>query len=108
MELTFNKEGGVYVATFEAVEDFALHIEKPQGSLQMYQSTVANGGFALVRSFGDRWQTGTIDEVVPVLISPIYIRLVSAVEPTMAVVTFGAEVEAALNEVIVSSLNNPV
>ena len=88
MELKFEKKGSSYVVTFEAVSDFNLHIEKEQGSLQMYQSTVAGDKFDLVDGFGDKWATGTIDIDFTALVFPKYIRLVSAVEPTKAEVTF--------------------
>lgn len=88
MELTFNKEGGLFVATFEAAGDFNLHIEKAQGSLQMYQSGVGGSNYDLVDAFGDKWEQGVVDLDFTALIYPKYIRLVSAVKPTMAVVTF--------------------
>ena len=108
MDITFNKENDFYVATFEAAADFNLHIEKAQGIFRVYQSTVPNGEYDRVDNVGDQWDNGAIDLDFTALIYPKYIRLVSAVEPTKAVVTFGADVETAINEVIVSSLNNPV
>lgn len=41
MNLTFNQVGNVFVAEFEVTGDFSIHIEKPEGSIAMGQSSVA-------------------------------------------------------------------
>ena len=35
MNLTFNKQGNLYVADFTAESDFALHIEKSAGYIRL-------------------------------------------------------------------------
>lgn len=49
MEITFNKEGSLYVAIFRASNDFNLHIEKNKGWVNLSQTTVENGEFDRIK-----------------------------------------------------------
>jgi hypothetical protein len=108
MELNFTSNGGAYIAEFEAVSEFNIHIEKESGRCEMYQSTVAGGNYARVESFGNMSLAGTIDKDMPGFVFTKYMRIVSEVLPTKAVVTFPADVQAAIDESIVANLNTPV
>lgn len=88
MELTFNKTGDLWVADFTAESDFALHIEKSVGYIRLKQTSVAGTEYAFVRSARFDDNELVIDEVVQSAVYPVNIRVVSVVEPTMAVVTF--------------------
>lgn len=88
--ITFEREGNQYVATFEATGDFALHIERDElGPVTVETSTVPDANFALV----DEFPTGARNKLVidydfVGVVYPKYIRVSSDTEPTLAVVTF--------------------
>ena len=88
MNLTFNKQGNLYVADFTAESDFALHIEKSAGYIRLKQSSVTGAEYAFVRGARFDDHELVIDEIVQSAVYPVNIRVVSVVEPTMAVVTF--------------------
>lgn len=108
MNLTFNKVGNEYVAEFEATGDFNLHIEKDNGYLSVYQSSVAGDNYDGVKGVRMEDLDRVLDIDFTALVYPKYIRIVAGVEPTVAVVTFTASVEEALQSTIVSNLNTPV
>lgn len=108
MELNFTSNGGAYIAEFEAVGDFNVHIEKGSGRCEMYQTTVAGGNYDRVEAFGNMSLAGTIDMDFTCLVYPKYLRIVSEVLPTKAVVTFPSDVQTAIDESIVANLNTPV
>lgn len=90
MELTFtkNEKESAYVAEFEATADFNLHIEREAGGdILLYQRTSGNG-YDIVDGFGVQKHQGTIDIDFTALIFPKFIKIVSKVEPSLAVVTF--------------------
>lgn len=91
MDLVFNKQGNEWVAEFEATADFNLHIEREMsGLVKVYQRT-AGGKYTPIKELS--LQLGsqlTIDYDFVGVVWPKYIKVVSKVEPTLAVVTFAA------------------
>lgn len=87
MELTFVKKGEWYEADFTADKDFNLHIEKANGPLSMYQTTVQGGQYEDVRGLNFGLDNTVVDIDFTALVFPKYIRVVSKVMPTLAVVT---------------------
>ena len=52
MKLNFNKENDLYVAEFEATNDFNVHIERENhGMLAFYQKSIVNGEYAEITDF---------------------------------------------------------
>ena len=88
MELTFNKEGNRYVAEFQTSSDFALHIEKTDGSIGIFSKSVEGGKYDYVRSLNVSQYDKVIDVDVVGVVYPKWIKVESSVMPTMAVVTF--------------------
>ena len=88
-DITFNREGDQYVATFEAPGDFALHIERDElGPVTIGTSTVQGADFALVDDFPTTARNKrVIDYDFAGVIYPKYIKVTSSTEPTLAVVT---------------------
>ena len=88
MELTFGKEGNWYVSEFEVTSDFNLHIEKePKGDFYLYQRT-SGLKYDLIKNFGyNKGGDNIIDVDFTALIYPKWIKVKSAVKPTVAVVT---------------------
>lgn len=109
MELTFTKDGDKYVASFAVTSDFNIHIEKSGGRVTFYQSAVEGAKYdaidGMVMSEGD----GVFDKNVVGVICTTYIKIVSDVLPTMAVVTAGEGAEVGYSEAQISeTLNTPV
>lgn len=94
MTLQFTLEDGLFVAEFEATSRFNLHLERPaSGSIYMKQKTVKNGSYVIVKDFG--WNRDG-DLIIDAdcgqgAVYPKWIRLESAVEPSVAEVTFESE-----------------
>lgn len=88
MDLKFNKQGTKWVAEFEATSDFNLHIEKERGGIYIQQKSVREGKWDSVKNLN----ISPVDEVleygVIVPVPPMFVRIVSEIEPTMAVITF--------------------
>ena len=98
--MTFNKVGNVYVAEFEVTKDFSLHIEKPEGSIAMGQTSVPGAGYDNVRGFSFDAKDRVIDTEVIGTLYPKQIKITCSVLPTMAVVSSEgdmAEIENVLN-----------
>lgn len=93
MELTFNKEGNVYVAEFEVTKEFNLHLEKGDGIVKLYQRTV-NGNYAWVEDFSsdNKFQRVFDYDSGPIYVAPKWLKIVSDVEPTYAAITTEGEV----------------
>jgi hypothetical protein len=92
MDLVFNLSNEMWVAEFEATADFNIHLEREvEGMFKVYQKTSGND-FALIDDLGDVYTQykDVIDYDFAGVIFPKMIRVVSASEPTMAVVTFKA------------------
>lgn len=94
MTLSFTLEDGLFVAEFEAISRFNLHLERPaSGSIYMKQKTVKDGSYVIVKDFG--WNRDG-DLIIDAdcgqgAVYPKWIRLESAVEPSVAEVTFESE-----------------
>lgn len=88
MELQFTQQENVFVAEFTAEADFNIHIEKGNGFVTLYQSGVEGGRYDLVRSLNVNNYDVVIDADCMALVYPKYMRIVSTVMPTMAVITF--------------------
>lgn len=87
MELTFTYDSTMYVAEFQASSDFNLHIEKGEGSVVLYQTTVEGSKYDVVKTIAEYY-----DKVIDIdfvgTVYPKYIKVESSVLPTMAEVTF--------------------
>lgn len=92
MDLTFNKDGGSFVAEFVTTADFNLHIEKSGGDFRIMQKTVENGLYDYIDGLYIPAGNPVIDYDFVASIYPKYIKIVSEVEPTLAVVTSAGEV----------------
>lgn len=97
MELVFKESSQVlsgkpaYEVEFEASSDFSIHIERPAGGrFLVYQKSVANGKYSLVDNVGYQDYKDVFDIDFVGAVYPKWIKVVSEVEPTMAVVTFNA------------------
>lgn len=91
MTLTFTQENGLYVAEFEATAPFSIHLERPKGGfINMLQRSVDSGTFVAVKNFNPNYNaTQVIDaDCGQGAVYPKWIRLESAVEPSVAEVTF--------------------
>lgn len=87
MELTFNKEGSIYVSEFQVDSDFNLHLEKGVGFVKAYQRT-AGDKFALIKDFGNHNGDHVIDVDIVGTVYPKYMKIECEVNPTVAQVTF--------------------
>lgn len=109
MTLSFRKENNKHVATFEAVSDFNLHIEKAKkGVVNFYQKSTADGEYDRIKDIKFEYDDLVLDVDFSALIYPKYIKIVSYVDITKAEVAFPANVEEALQSAIISNLNTPV
>lgn len=92
MDLTFTQQGNSFVAEFEATADFNIHLERDRGGVfRVYQRT-AGSQYALVDEL-DKVYTqykGIVDYDFAGVIFPKMIKVVSATEPSLAVVTFAS------------------
>lgn len=88
-ELSFVKEGSKYVCEIQVTSDFNLHIErKDKGVLYVQQKTTYEGTYDSISGANFAPHDSVIDVDFVASIYPKYIKIVSEVEPTMAVVTF--------------------
>ena len=89
MELTFEKQDNFYVSEFQITSDANLHIEKSTGKLQLFQRTIGAGDYAEIKNFdtSDYDSDKIIDIDLQALVYPKWIKVKSAVKPTVAIVT---------------------
>ena len=89
MELSFVKEGSKYIAEFSATADFNLHLEREDGGLlYVSQRTSESGQYDSIKGGDFAPQDKVVDCDFVGVVYPKYIKIVSEVEPTLAVVTF--------------------
>jgi len=89
MELTFRKEGSKYIAEFAATADFNLHLEREDGGLlYVQQRTSTSGQYDSIKGGDFAPQDKIVDCDFLGVVYPKYIKIVSEVEPTLAIVTF--------------------
>lgn len=87
MELIFEKEHGMYVAEFQAMGDFNIHLERnDRGILNILQSTVADGKYDSI-STHNVIQDRVFDCDFTAMIYPKYIKIISNTEVTRCVIT---------------------
>lgn len=82
------------MAEFEATAPFSIHIERPKGGfINMLQRSVDSGTFVAVKNFNPNYNaTQVIDaDCGQGAVYPKWIRIESAVEPSVAEVTFESE-----------------
>lgn len=91
MDLTFEKQGSVYVSEFTAESDFNLHIEKGDGYLEIKQRT-SGGKYDHVKGIGNNNFDPVIDLDFTGLVYPKTIRVECHVQPSVAIVTSEGEV----------------
>lgn len=90
MELIFTEQDGVYSAEFKATADFNIHLEGlREGNVRVYQKSVEDGQYALVRGSQVYPSYGTVYEFdFSGVVYPKWVKVVTyAVNPTLAVVT---------------------
>lgn len=88
MNLEFQKVNGSYVAEFTATGDFAVHMEKNNNSpVHFYQTSIEGTQYDLCKSLKMAAEDRVLDIAVPLVVSPMYLKVVSYELPTMAVIT---------------------
>ncbi|MBR5198204.1 MAG: hypothetical protein IKW20_00065 [Bacteroidales bacterium] len=92
MELNFtkNSETNYWESEFEVGSDFNLHIEGvPEGKVWVYQRGTSSGQYAYAKSATPYPSLSNVyDFDLQALVYPKFIKVVCAVEPTYAEVTF--------------------
>lgn len=88
MDLTFTKTGGMYVAEFDVTADFNLHLEGIQVENITIMQKGAGNGYDVVRNIPKTpGISNNFDFDFSALVYPKRIKVVSKVEPSLAVVT---------------------
>lgn len=91
MELEFSLQDGRYVAEVKVTGDFNLHIERETaGDIRIMQKTVENGKYDYIDGLYIPAGNSVIDYDFAGVVYPKFIKVISEVEPTLAVVTFNA------------------
>lgn len=91
--IQFVEEGDKYVAEIKVTSDFNLHIERDgQGFLFVDARTTEDGAYDSVRGAQFNYSDPVVDYDFTGVIYPKYIKIVSKVEPTKAVITSSGEV----------------
>lgn len=94
MELIFNQVDNQYVVEFKVEDDFNLHIERVKtGTIRLYQRGSDVGEYKLIAKQGNNTDDLIIDSNVVGVICPMYFKIESYTEPTLAVVTSKGNVE---------------
>lgn len=92
MNITFNNIDNEYYSEFTVEEDFNVHIEFDYSTpLKFYQKSIDNGDYAEIKGL-KIINNKVVDYDFIGAIYPKYIKIVSEVEPTLAVVTSAGEV----------------
>lgn len=88
MNITFNNIGNEYYSEFTVEQDFNVHIEFDYSTpLKFYQKSIDNGDYAEIKGLKIT-NNKVVDYDFIGAIYPKYIKIVSEVEPTLAIVTF--------------------
>ena len=91
MELTFDKATGI--CEFEVTADFNLHLEREDvGTLHFYQRTTPHGEYDYIKNQGYNADDKVIDLDFQALVYPKWIKIKSAVIPTVATISTDGEV----------------
>lgn len=89
MDLNFTLQEGKYVSEFQITQDFNLHIELPYSAPMFIYQRTAGTKYEKINAFESDIQK-IVDVDMVALVYPKYLKVVSEVEPTLAVVTFSA------------------
>ena len=109
MTLSFRKENNKHVATFEAVSDFNLHLEKgSKGVVNFYQTSSVDGEYDRIKDIKFEHDDLVLDVDFSALIYPKYIKIIAYTDIAKAVVTYTSDTQEAIDASIVSIINNPV
>lgn len=93
-ELNFTENEGKYVAEVKVTADFNLHIEREgSGFLNVSVRTTEDGAYDSVKGASFNYADPVVDCDFTGVIYPKYIKIVSKVQPTKAVITSAGEVE---------------
>lgn len=92
-ELNFTENEGKYVAEVKVTADFNLHIEREgSGFLNVSVRTTEDGAYDSVKGASFNYADPVVDCDFTGVIYPKYIKIVSKVQPTKAVITSAGEV----------------
>lgn len=88
MNITFNNINNEYYSEFTVEQDFNVHIEFDYSTpLKFYQKSIDNGDYAEIKGLKTT-NNKIVDYDFIGAVYPKYIKIVSEVEPTIAIVTF--------------------
>lgn len=89
-DLKFNidSRSGTFFAEFQANSNFALHMEKIEGSLVVYQRSVERGEYDVVRDLDVNVKDRCVDVDFVGAVYPKWIKVESNVRPYIAKVVF--------------------
>lgn len=91
--ISFVEQGDKYVAEVSVSADFNIHIERTgQGFLNILQRTTAEGAYDTIKGLNVNYLDPVVDYDFTGVIYPKYIKIVSKVQPTKAVITSAGEV----------------
>lgn len=92
-ELNFTENEGKYVAEVKVTADFNLHVEREgSGFLNVSVRTTEDGAYDSVKGASFNYADPVVDCDFTGVIYPKYIKIVSKVQPTKAVITSAGEV----------------
>lgn len=92
-ELNFTENEGKYIAKVKVTADFNLHIEREgSGFLNVSVRTTEDGAYDSVKGASFNYADPVVDCDFTGVIYPKYIKIVSKVQPTKAVITSAGEV----------------
>lgn len=91
MELTFNKDGNLYVTEFEVTTDFNLHLERDKGGKVSFYQRSTNGQYDSIEELEKNIDL-VFDYDFQSLVWPKYIKITSESLPTVATLTTNGEV----------------
>lgn len=87
MEITFTKINNKYVSEFQVTSDFNLHLERSEGGTLNIEQRTAQGQYVAVKDAKFPLRDKVIDCDFSALVYPKYIKIISDINPTLAVVT---------------------
>lgn len=88
MELTFEKQGPIYVAEFEATGPFNLHLQREDESLvKVYQKAEQDSKYATLPSWEEHDAPKVINIDFAALVYPKWIKIVSLSEVSKGLIT---------------------
>lgn len=90
MEITFTKIDNKYVSEFQVTSDFNLHLERSEGGTLNIEQRTAQGQYVAIKDAKFPLMDKVIDCDFSALVYPKYIKIISDINPTLAVVTFNA------------------